>query len=288
MQQSESLRNGLFPNEVFSEPEMTPQVALDISQTRMRAALQAEYDMKERNMRASYEDLERRMREHYTAETERVRKSCERQLEARMREMQKKATEEAAAYERRCRREYDEHMLAAKSSIRDEVIGDVFTKAVWVLRNTFKFSPEQMRKFLKESIYFDILCFLPDNDISINYIVETMKQEGFDLDKTIGEASELALAHMDECIRKTVQPHEGWTEEDDHHLMNGVILGCGFDRIGRWVGKSGQAVKARAYRRWGTSSVDKIRKIMEAERNAEKRRALSGPDTGAGAESAAG
>jgi len=190
------------------------------------------------------------MQAHYQREVDRIKADYERQ-----------AKEQTMAYEDRCRREYDERVKIPKAQLKREVIGDIMIMAMWVLQNKLGFDREQMHHFLHQLFLLEADMQEPKlGPMTINDLVNQMKEEGYDMQEDISLIDELVEAEHERFNDLQGQPYvprgsikDKWRPGEEARMKRLREKGINYLTIGIILGRSEGACRTRARKLWGAA-----------------------------------
>lgn len=235
----------------------------------MESSIQASCVTAERLLNQARPKLEADMRAHYDRQVEKIKADLERQANEQIAEMRKEAIRQTEAYEDKCRREYDERVKIPKSELKREVMGDIMTMTLWVLREKLGFGKEQLHDFLQGLFILESDMREPKLAVTINDLVNQLRVEGYDMSKDIELIDELVEAEHDRYIELLNQPVvprgsilDKWRKSEEERM--GRLLGKGYSytTVSIVLGRSEGAIKARAKKLWGTQIPERLREIL--------------------------
>ena len=211
------------------------------------------------------------MRAHYDRQIEKIKADLERQANEQVEEMRKEAIRQTEAYEDKCRREYDERVKIPKSELKCEVMGDIMTMTLWVLRENLGFGKEELHTFLRGLFMLESNMREPKLEVTINDLVNQLKVEGYDMAADIELIDELVEAEHEryiELLNKPIVPRgsilDKWRKSEEERMERLLGKGYSYKTISVILGRSEGAIKARAKKLWGTSDMDRLREALAA------------------------
>lgn len=215
--------------------------------------------------------MEADIRTHYRAQIEKIKADIERQANEQVEAMRQEAIRQTEEYEDKCRREYDERVKIPKAELKREVMGDIMTMTLWVLKEKLGFGKEQLHDFLKGLFTLESDMREPKLAVTINDLVNELKLEGYDMAADLELIDELVEAEHDryiELLNKPIVPRgsilDKWRKSEEERMERLLGKGVGFKIISVILGRSEGAVKARAKKLWGTSDMDRLREALVA------------------------
>lgn len=235
----------------------------------MESSIQASCVTAERLLNQARPKLEADMRAHYDRQIEKIKADLERQADAQLEVMRKEAIRQTEAYEDKCRREYDERVKIPKSELKREVMGDIMTMTLWVLKEDMGFGKEQLHDFLKGLFTLESNMREPRLDVTINDLVRELKLEGYDMAEDLELIDEMVEAEHDRYVELFEQPIvprgsilDKWRKSEEERMERLLGKGVNFKLISIILGRSEGAVKARAKKLWGTQVPERLREIL--------------------------